>query len=151
MKALLKSCFVLIFLTVSIILTQPSCTKDDPSSTPVTYPVAGLWIGTYTTDQVAHSPLFCSFAFYPDGTLLIKSKGNPPAQDVAYADGTWTQTGDSIFYTSTTINYSSELHQRGAMKFDDSGKMSGAYWIDVTPDGGQYYTGKFPTMDRVNK
>jgi hypothetical protein len=151
MKTLLKSSLVLLLFSASIIVFEVSCKKDSVAQCPsATYPVAGLWIGTYQTDQVSHAPLFCSFSIYPDGTFLGKFKGNPPAQDVAYATGTWTQVGDSVQYHTTTLNYSTVVEQKGAMKFDNSGKLTGGYWIDLTADGGQFYTGTFPTMARVN-
>jgi hypothetical protein len=107
------------------------------------------WTGTYLTDQVSHQPTFFSFVVYPDGSLLIKSKGVPPAHDITYAQGSWVLTGNTFTYTDTTVNYSITLIQSGKLTFSNSGTMTGGTWKDIS-DGGVFYTRTYPTMARVN-
>jgi hypothetical protein len=149
MKKLLKSFFALATLAV-LTFQIGGCKKDCPAPTTTTYPIQGLWIGTYQTDQVSHQPLFYSLVIYPDGTLIVKTKGNPPAQAEVFANGTWTLTGDVFKFTSSTINYSSVVKQAGTFKFSNTGTLTGGVWQNLTGDNGVFYTGTFPSMTRVN-
>ncbi len=142
-------------LAASFTLFQiTSCKKvlaQLPNNCPTpTYPVAGLWTGTYLTDQVSHQQLFTSFAFYPDGTLILKSKSASQDQDYIYETGTWTLTGNTLTFTATTLAYSSVVNQKGQFTFSNTGVMTGGTWQDVTSDNGLYYTGTYPTMQRIN-
>ena len=112
-----------------------------------TYPISGLWIGTYNTDQVSHVPTYFSMTIYPDKSLIVKARGVPPAQSVVYATGSWTMVGDTLKYTDTTINYPTQVIQKGTMIYSNTGVLSNCKWQDVT---GQVYTGTFSSLLRVN-
>ncbi len=140
---------LLAFLAI-ITISQFSCKKDCSCPPPI-HQVAGLYIGTYLTDNVSHPPLFCSFVLYPDSTLIIKAKGNPPAADVVLSTGNWSLNGNAVTYTSKTVVYSSEVHQTGSFTYDtNSGNLKDGKWQDISDDSGYFYTGTFPTMERVN-
>src|SRR5438309_1147309 len=71
-----------------------SCKKDtEDSKTETTYPITGLWIGTYTQDQTPNQSGYdYSFSIYPDGTLLTKGTAND--NYTHYSSGTWILTND---------------------------------------------------------
>lgn len=151
MKTILKSSLVLLLFAASIVIIEMSCKKTVTAQCPTaTYPIAGLWIGTYKTDQVAHDPLYFSFVINPDGTLIVKSKGAPPAQPTIYGTGTWTLTGNVFSFAFSTINYSSVVSQKGTLTFSNTGVLSGGTWQNTSSDNGAFYTGTYPTMVRVN-
>jgi hypothetical protein len=109
MKKLVKNFFV--FATLAILAFQISgCKKDCPVPT-VTYPIQGLWEGTYTvgagTIVPAGTQLYFSLSIYPDGKVSYKSKSynNGSLEYINFADGTWTLNGTSFAYTVTSINY----------------------------------------------
>ncbi|MBC7889819.1 MAG: hypothetical protein H7Z13_18230 [Ferruginibacter sp.] len=151
MKTILKSSLVLLLFSAAIVIFEMSCKKDSVAQCPTpTYPIAGLWIGTYQTNQVTHQPLYYSFVINPDGTLIVKTKGNPPAQAVVYATGTWVLTGNVFAFTSATLNYSSIVSQKGTLTYNNTGTLTAGTWQNTTSDNGIFYTGTFPSMARVN-
>ena len=136
-----------------IVMFQSGCKKEcppntAPSSSATTVP--GLWEGTYLTNQVTHQPNFISFSFYTDGTLLVKSKGSPPAQPIIYSKGRWSLSNNTLSFRDTTINYSSTVIQTGKFDFDSTKNvLSNGTWQDVTSDNGQFWSGTYPTMVKV--
>lgn len=128
-----------------------SCKKSiaQTSCPPVTYPVAGLWEGTYQTDQVNHAATYVSLAIYPDGTLIRRSKSSVSTENI-YFKGTWKLIGNTFEFRDTTMSYSAGLQiDTGTLRFSDDGTMSNGTWRDV---GGnvQSYTGTFQNMKRIN-
>jgi hypothetical protein len=122
MKQLLKSFFVL--ATLAVLTFQISgCKKDCPVPPAVTYPIQGLWVGTFTTVSGFAVPpgssYYFSLSIYPDGTLSYKSGTSNPSLYV-YAAGTWTLTGDSFSFSAKTINgvSSSQDSVAGTATFD---------------------------------
>lgn len=141
-----------------LIFQMTSCTKTEAQSTTKTdtiykctnLTIKGLWEGAYLTNQVSHVPTYAAFTFYSNGSLLFKANGVPPAQSVIYSRGKWTRTNDVITFIDTTINYSSIVIQSGSFKYDSiQNTLSNGVWQNVTSDNGQYYTGTFPTMTKI--
>src|SRR5688500_11614143 len=84
-----------------------SCHKENPDRS---YPVEGLWIGTYTYDpetSTNQKPQYFSFVIKPDGGLLVESKD---AGVDYFEKGNWTISGNTIHfnyvYTNSTFNNS---------------------------------------------
>jgi hypothetical protein len=116
----------------------------------VIYHVPGLWEGTYQTDQVSHTPTYTSFTFYPDGSLICKATGVPPAQSVIYTKGSWTLSDNQLTIRDTTIGYTSTVIRTVMFTYDSTKKtLSNGTWQDVIGDDGHYYTGTFPSMEKV--
>jgi len=131
---LLAICLVLLCLT--------SCKKDSTTQ-PSTYPIAGLWIGTYTF--LTQPPLYFSFTIYPDGTMSYKSKG---INDYTfYANGTWTLNGTAFSYTATTTNTpgGTQSTQTGTATYNATGTLTNGINRDVATN----QSGTF-NMTRVN-
>jgi hypothetical protein len=109
MKKLLKSFFVLATLAI-MAFPISSCEKECPKPT-TTYPIQGLWEGTYTVGAGNPVPAGTSFYFslsiYPGGKASYKSKGyyNGSSDYITFADGTWTLNGTAFAFNVTTINY----------------------------------------------
>jgi hypothetical protein len=79
---------------VLIVLTIPSCSKSSPATT---YPIQGLWIGTYVSTVNGNTPYEIDFSIKPDGTVIYHSEG---AGNVNfYALGTWTINGTNFSYS----------------------------------------------------
>jgi hypothetical protein len=137
---------------VLVIFLLWSCEKEtaqtDPA--PAVYTVAGLWEGTYLTDQQVHQQAYASFTFYPDGSLIARTKGVPPSQTVVFAKGQWTRTNNKLTFRDTTINYSSTVIQSGEFTFDSSkNTLTSGTWRNVTGDNGVFFTGTYPAMQEV--
>jgi hypothetical protein len=110
MKKLLKSFFAL--ATLAVLTFQISgCKKDCPAPPTVTYPIQGLWEGTYTVGAgnpvPAGTSFYLSLSIYPGGKASYKSKGyyNGSSDYITFADGTWTLNGTAFAFNVTTINY----------------------------------------------
>ena len=131
-------------------LAASSCKKDPTSSTPATptYPVQGLWTGTYTVDNNPSETgsYFFSYAVYPDGSILVKTLGADG--NTYYSTGNWTLSNANEFSaTFTTMNFNgAQVTQTITANFSDTGKMTSGIWNDLK-NGGQ--TGKF-SVDRIN-
>lgn len=141
---LISALFLVTLLAVS------SCQKDDTSSTPgtPTYPVEGLWIGTFTVDNnpSQSGTYFYSYAVYPDGSILVKSM--PADGNTYYSTGKWTLTDTNEFSaTFTSMNFNgAQVTQRITATFSDAGKMTDGVWVDMKNAN---QTGKL-SMQRVN-
>jgi len=137
---------LLLFLVTTFAVS--SCQKDPVSPSATTYPVQGLWIGTYTVDNNPSQPssYFYSFAVYPDGTILIKGVG---ADGITYySTGSWKLSSTNEFSsTFTTLNFDGpQVTQTITVDFSDTGKMTNGVWTDIK-NGTQ--TGKF-SVNRIN-
>jgi hypothetical protein len=133
-------------LLFGMIISLFSCKKDSP----LTYPIEGLWIGTYTVDQNSEQqPLFYSFSIKPDGTVLAESKGSDGIS--YYSSGIWTLTGNKFDCTITTINLNPKpITQSASLTYDNSGKLTNGTWKDIDNPYNSGYTGKFSVINRVN-
>ena len=100
-----KYYFAVAFITFFFIT---SCKKDS-TVTPPTYPIQGLWVGTYTNTS---GTFFFSFSIYPDGSLSYKSKA--PNNVTYFADGSWTLADTTFTFNVFTINASgNQFRQTG--------------------------------------
>ena len=136
---------VLIAFTTFGLFQITGCEKEDPAPT---YPVAGIWIGTYTTNQVTHTPAYASFIIYPDGVFMKRNKVVGNATEFALTRGRWTLTGNTFTYRDTTLLYSgAQVIETGTATFNNNGTMTNATWQNIS---GQTYTGNYQNMTRVN-
>jgi len=139
---------IVLFTIFFIALTgNMACKKDCP--VPVTNNIVpGLWIGTYTVDQVpAQGALYYSFIFKPDNKLLTESVGGNGV--TYYTQGSWTLSGSDLTCTYSSINFPGTTITQSA-KFTytaSSDSLSAGTWKDVA--GGGTYTGKFQSMKKV--
>jgi len=138
-------------LAFGILIT--SCKKDSTNTTPAPiYPIQGLWIGTYQTDQVTHQPLFYSLINYPDGTVLTRSKGGDGKY--YYSTGTWALSSNNIFSatitTFVTPNAGQPTTQSITATYSNTGTLTSGTWNDTINPNGAALSGKFSTMQRVN-
>ena len=136
--------FSMLFIALTIII---SCKKDCPVATTSNI-VPGLWIGTYTVDQVpGQGALYYSFIFKPDSKVLTESKGGDGV--TYYTQGTWSLNGSDLTCTYTSINFpSANITQSAKFTFTaSSDSLSAGTWKDVS--GGGTYTGKFQVMKKI--
>jgi hypothetical protein len=149
MKKLLKSFFVLATLTV-LTFQICGCKKDCPAPT-ATYPIQGLWEGTYTVGAgnpvPAGTSFYLSLSISPGGKVSYKGKGyyNGSSDYITFADGTWTLNGTAFAFNVTTINYAlgnPQQTQTGTATYNSS---------DGTLTSGQFGGNSSTwTMKRVN-
>ena len=136
-------------LTILLLSQITSCTKETTTTSTETYHVPGLWIGQYSTSGTSGS-YYSSYVFYPDGTLVQKNIGTPPAQTVIYATGNWSLADSTLTCNTTTLNYTSIVSQNLKFTYSNTGILSNGTWKNTTADNGIFYTGTFSTMKRVN-
>ena len=138
------------FLATALFIS--SCQKDSSTPTPTptvtTYPVEGLWTGTYTIDNNPSESgvYFYSYAVYTDGSILVKGTGADG--ETYYSSGQWSLSNSNVFSaTYTTINFGGpQVTQSLTINFSNTGKMTDGTWKD-TANGTE--TGKL-SMVRVN-
>jgi hypothetical protein len=149
MKKIFMASVTLTTFAAAIALFQiTSCKKSNAQTScpPATYPITGLWEGTYQTDQVTHDPTYNSFAIYPDGTILRRSRV-VSSTEYALFKGTWTLTGNLFQYRDTTVTYSGGyIINTGSLTFDNTGTLSGGTWQGITT----HSSGTFQNMARIN-
>ena len=131
---------IILFCLIAFSLAFATCEKEDPVTK---YPIAGLWIGTYTFKS--QPPLYFAFTIYPDGSMSYKSKGDNGY--TFYANGTWVLTGDKFTYDVTTVNNPGgfQSHQVGTATFSDKGKLTNGVNHDVDANVDGYFE-----LTRVN-
>ena len=134
---------ILGLLTLTILIF--SCKKDDNLPTTKTYPIEGLWIGTYTTDgQPSQGQQYFSFVVKPDKTIITETIFSNQQQ---LALGMWLLTGSNLTSSFTYIHGSGVgTEQSTSATWDKSGKLNGTF-RNVSPANG--VTGTF-TLTRVN-
>lgn len=118
-----KIIFILSVFT-SICFVIPSCKKDSVAAT--TYPIQGLWVGTYTNYNGTY---FFSFSVYPDGTVSYTSKG--PNNTSFFATGTWTLTG-ATFSFSVIESHTGDSQSGTAVYSNSNGTLSNGVIADAT-------------------
>ena len=147
MKKLFNTPLSTVLIALVIILSQVSCEKDndqDPNTD--TYPIEGLWIGTYTVNgQPGLGNQYYSFVIKPDGTLIQDGKA---ANQQAICIGTWTLTGTNFSANFTSIWGVSGVGvvQNVTANWDNKGHLTSGVWSNPPPGTG---SGTF-TMSRVN-
>jgi len=139
------------FAAATVLFQMTSCKKSTAQTNcpTATYPVTGLWEGTYQTDQVTHVPTYSSMTIYPDGTMMKRGKVVGTVNDYALTRGTWKLTGNTFEYRDTTLVYSggSTVIEKGTLTFSNTGTFTNGTWQDIS---GQSYTGTYQNMKRIN-
>jgi len=135
--------FILVLASISSLI---SCKKDTVS----TYPISGVYTGTYTVNDVpAQGALPYNFSILPDGT--ITTKGSAKDGSYAYASGTWTLAGNAFTANITTLGGSGQpISQSITATFSNAGTLTNGVWVDTNNPYHAPYSGKFSTMQRVN-
>lgn len=138
-----KQVRILAILALSL-LSITSCKKD------TTYPVAGLYTGTYTVDnQASLGSFFYSLDIYPDGSLIVKGGGTN--NTFGYATGTWVLTGSAFVATTSTIGSSGQpVTQSITATFSNKGTLSNGIWKDIINPYTTPNSGKLSLMQRIN-
>jgi hypothetical protein len=99
-----KSFLFKIIIFGAIVFTLHSCCKEDNCKS---YPIQGLWIGTFTTvsgfDEPPGTNFYFAMSIYPDGKMSYKS-GTNVTNYFVYAEGSWTLSGNAFSWTAKTIN-----------------------------------------------
>jgi hypothetical protein len=136
----------LLSLLLFFILSFSSCEKENPEPLKPTYPIEGLWIGTYAVDALPQEgSTYFSFIIKPGGNLIVESHSQGSQ---LLATGTWILNADTLkcnyVYPSPVQGY--PVTQTATAIYSNSGKLTSGIWKNVSAPGG---TGKF-TMDRVN-
>lgn len=149
MKKLFFASLILTFFSASIILFQmSSCKKTEAQQTtgPTTYPIEGLWIGTYTIDgKPTKGSQYYSFILKPDGTMIQDGKD---ANQQALSIGTWKLTGTNFSCNFKSIYGVSGVGviENATATWDNTGELTSGVWSNPSPGTG---SGTF-TMKRVN-
>ena len=140
---------VVIALVASVFIMSCSQDNDDLPAPAPTYPVQGLWVGTYSVDgQPSATNLPYSFAFSPDGTVVTGGKGDDG--NIYYSEGTWIKTDSIVTATYTTINYGSyQVTQKATLTYHNDGTMTNGTWEDVENPAG-HLEGTFANLKRIN-
>ena len=145
-KFFMASIALTVFAMTLVLFQMSSCKKAD-AETPKTYPIEGLWIGTYAVDgQPSLGQQYFSFIIKPDGTMIADTKW---ASDQHLAPGTWTLNGN-ILSCSFTCVYGLPTNigitETSTATWDNTGKLSSGVWKNVYPLSG---SGTF-TLTRIN-
>jgi len=133
-----------LLLTVLFFSIISSCKKETTPTPVATYPVQGLWTGTYAVTGSPTSSYY-SFVIKSDGTLIVDSKAGTQ-QHISL--GTWTLTGTTLACNYTCIYGSAGsigLNQSSTATWDNTGKLTGT-WQNVN---GVTASGTL-TLSRVN-
>jgi len=155
MKKILMASLAMTVFAVSALLVQlTSCKKvaaqiNNHDCPPPTYPVEGLYIGTYSVDsKPGQGNLYYSFVVFPNGDLLTKDVTE--FGDTVYQKGSWTLLADSTFTGTISTFTTPSVFQAISGKFSSDGKISNATWHDTYNPYGTDLSGKFSVMQRVN-
>jgi len=146
MKKIFIASAALTVFSAAIILFQISSCKKAEAQTARTYPIEGLWIGTYTVDgDLNRGNQYYSLVIKPDGTVILDGKD---ANQQSLSIGTWTLTGTNFScHTSSVYGVSGVgiLENITAM-WNNSGQLTSGVWSNPSPGTG---SGTF-SMTRVN-
>jgi len=120
-----------IFILFAVVVASFSCAKPThPQTGPLTYPIEGLWIGTFKYDQGVspnQNPQYFSFVIKPEGELIVESKDDGIKY---FATGTWTLTNSTLqcSYVYSTSVLAVPLSQMATATFQNSGKLTTGKW-----------------------
>ena len=132
-------------LLLSALSQVSTCKKD---SVEKTYPIEGLWIGTFNYDRATSSnreAQYFSFIIKPGGSLLVESHDGGADY---FAKGNWTLNGTTVQfnYVYTNSVFSVPLSQTASATFKKTGKLESGKWNN---DSNANERGTF-TMERVD-
>lgn len=100
-----------------ILITLSSCLKSTISPTITTYPIQGLWVGTYK-DFNLDTSFFYSLSVHPGGNLSFEAKS---INNVIYfGPGTWTLKADTFKFVVSSNYSGTPLVQTGVAVFDST-------------------------------
>lgn len=119
-----------ILIAAFIVICIYSCSKD--GETTATFEVPGIYMGTYTVDQVpAQGSLFYSFIIQPDATMITEGKGSNGS--TYYSAGTWTLAQDTLRCTFSSVNFPGVTVTQSAKFYfnKNDGALSSGTWKDV--------------------
>ena len=144
--------FKTIFLLSCVVaIGFSSCEKEcpEPPDPPKqTYPIEGLWIGTFKYDPGVspnQNPQYFSFIIKPGGDLIVESID---AGVKYFARGSWSLNGTTLQcnYVYTNSVMGTTLAQTATSTYDNSGKLVSGKWNNVSNVNEK---GTF-SMDRIN-
>jgi hypothetical protein len=147
MKKLLLSSMVLGVFAVSCLVFQMVSCKKAQAQAAATYPVQGLWVGTYTADgQPGLGEQYFSFIIKPDGTLINDTKF---LNQQHLSLGNWSLNGNILSCTFTNVYGIAQnvgTPQTSTATWDNKGKLTSGIWRNTGSTAG---SGTF-TLARVN-
>ena len=125
------------FTLASFVFQITSCKKASAQiTTNPTYPIQGLWVGTYTVDgQVSLGEQYFSFIIKPDGTIVADTKGGTQQH---LSTGTYTLVGNTLNCSFTCVyGYQSNIGvtETSSATWDKAGILLGN-WKNTPPDSG---------------
>jgi len=123
----MKSKFSSIIYLFLLVAGSFSCNK---ASTPPSYSIQGLWIGTYVGNNSNVPAAYFSFIIQPGGTMLVQGVAGT---DTVYASGSWTLTGDTL-----KCNYKyfvPIVNQSATAIYNSSGTLTSGMWQDIYDSG----------------
>ncbi|MFT3681636.1 MAG: hypothetical protein QM791_15300 [Ferruginibacter sp.] len=150
MKKYFPAAVMCLVICLSLTPIVNSCKSAHASTAAKTKSIAGLWVGTYSADQLPkQGMLFSSFTLYPDGTLLYKSKGGD-GKDY-YSGGKW-ELKNNVF-TATMISFPNEsfapVTQEITATLLNFDTLADGVWKDVDNPSGYPLKGAFHDMHKV--
>ena len=171
MKKILMGSLVLTAFSLAILLFEmSSCKKATAQTTTVydtvkvivhdsikycpgsTYPVAGLYTGTYSVNSNFNIPgqFDYSFTIYPNGSFITRTA---QTGGTIFASGKWALSGNNVFTATSTSFYGSQgspVTQVFTANFSNSGVLTNGVWRDSINTNSTPLAGTFSTMQRVN-
>jgi hypothetical protein len=109
--------------------------------------IVGIWIGTYTVDQLPNDPArYYSLILKPNGTVIVETQ--PTGGNYFLGTGTWVLNGNKLtcnyVYPAAPQGYA--VSQSATATYDNvNGKLTSGVWSDNGAPGG---SGKF-TVNKV--
>ena len=139
MKKLFLASIALTTFALSIGLFQmTSCKKAEAqvNNTNTTYPIEGLWIGTYTVDsQPALGEQYFALSIKPDSTIVADTKWGTTQH---LAPGSWSLSGNTFTCTYTCV-YGLPNHigieEKITATWSNTGTLIGTWENSPTPTG----------------
>ena len=141
-QSTITSCTKTVTKTITDTVTKTITDTVTKTDTVVTYPIQGLWIGTYTAAVNGNVPYYFSFTVYPDSTLSYVSHGT--GNTTFYAYGTWSLSGTTFSFS--VVEISSGDTQTGTATYNSTnGKLTNGTISDPTAG-----TSATWAMDKIN-
>ena len=148
----MKKLFSLAAIVSFILLCQStisSCTKTNTKTitdTVTTYPIQGLWVGTYASATNGSTTYILDFSIYPDGTMTYYGTGS--GNNNFYAKGTWTLSGTNFSFSVTVAGNGIDMGdtQSGTATYNSNmGILTSGSLTDATAGTSATFT-----MNKVN-